>query len=141
MEKEIEMRILPNLQSLIGPLPGRDATPPKPSKPAKGIPTTLSFIDQAAISTQASEVPARRPAGKIAQAVKQLVRRAPQRHEQLLATAQQAGAVGRIARHHAADVIGSASAVVASGAAKIRMIPAKAIDFGFDAHPAHVKKR
>lgn len=136
------MRILPNLQSLIGTLPGRDATSPKPSTPAKGIPTTLSFIDQAAISTQASEVPpARRPAGKIAQAVKQLVRRAPQRHEQLLATAQQAGAAGRVARHQAAEMVGSASAVVASGAAKIRMIPAKAIDFGFDAHPAHVKKR
>lgn len=124
------MRILNGLQNLL-PASAR----PEAAKPVRGPlgkATALSFVDTAQIAVEAQERKAPAPATMKAKILS--VFRPQRKHEEILFDVHRLGTHGRLAtfqageRHAATEV-----ATVASGAVHVRIIPAKAVDFGFAA--------
>jgi hypothetical protein len=132
------MRILNGLQSL-WPASATPAAAPTPKGPI-GKATALSFVDTAQIAVEAQERKAPAPATMKAKILN--VFRPARKHEEILFDVHRIGTHGRLAtfqavgRHTASEV-----ATVAAGAVHVRIIPAKAVDFGFQAAAQPKAKR
>jgi hypothetical protein len=123
------MRILNGLQSL-----WPSSAQPEAAKPVRGPlgkATALSFVDNAQIAVEAQERKAPVPATMKAKILN--VFRPQRKHEEILFDVHRLGAHGRLATFHAGDRPATEVATVAAGAVHVRIIPAKAIDFGFAA--------
>lgn len=122
------MRILNGLQSLWPAAASPEAV--KPVRGPLGKATALSFVDTAQIAVEAQERHAPAPATMKAKILN--VFRPQRKHEEILFDVHRLGTHGRLATFQAGErPADTAVATVASGAVHVRIIPAKAVDFGF----------
>ena len=128
------MRILPGLQSLINasPTSAPPSTPKGKAAASLEKATTLSFVDTASIAVEAVERAPAKPVPTTLRAKVLAVFRPKRNAEDILFAAHKLGAHGRVATYHALTVDKAREAgAVACGHARVRIIPAKAVDFGF----------
>ncbi|MBC7544671.1 MAG: hypothetical protein H7338_18265 [Candidatus Sericytochromatia bacterium] len=126
------MRILPGLQSLWNASPSSPAAPAAFKAPTIDRAATLSFVDTASIAVEAVDRVQAKPAATTLKQKVLNVFRPTRNAEEILFAAHKLGAHGRVATYHALTIDRAREAgAVACGSARVRIIPAKAIDFGF----------